>query len=289
VAEKMTSGNDNPAPKIPGVAEEWTQVSGLRVRFCRAGTGPAMVLLHGLLGYSFNWRQVIPQLAKRHEVFVPDMPGSGFSNCSSGLDCRLSSSTDRLLEFLDAVGIESCDLVGHSYGGAIAMLAASREPSRFRQLILVSPANPWSRIGRKRLALLRRPAIAACFPPLARWARPLQGYFVRRMYGNPRRLTAETLASHFNPLKRPGVLEHGVSMVRTWRTDMAELQAALPGIPKIPILLVWGSLDRTVDPASSTPLSRHLPPCLIAVVEGAGHLPFEECPEEFCRIVDGFI
>ncbi len=276
-------------PQLLAAREEWTEISGLRARFYRTGAGPAMVLLHGLLGYSFNWRQVIPQLAKRHEVFIPDMPGSGFSECSSRLDCRLSSSTDRLLEFFEAVGIHSCDLVGHSYGGAMAMLATARAPSRIRRLILVSPANPWSRIGRKRLALLRRSVIASCFPRFARWARPLQGYFVRRMYGDPSRLTDETLASHFNPLKRPGVLEHGVAIVMTWRADMAELQAALPRIPNIPILLVWGNLDRTVDPASATTLSQHLPSCRIAIVKGAGHLPFEECPEEFCRIIEPFL
>jgi pimeloyl-ACP methyl ester carboxylesterase len=285
----MINRSGTSTPQIPGSVDEWTQVGGLRVRFCRAGSGSPLVLVHGLLGYSFNWRHVIPQLAKSHEVFVPDLPGSGFSDCSSALDCRLSSSTDRLLEFLNVVGIKSCDLVGHSYGGAIAMLATAREPSRVRRLVLVSPANPWSRIGRKRVALLHQRAIAACFPTAARWAHPLQAYFVRRMYGDPRRLTAEALASHLNPLKRVGVLEHGVAIVKTWWDDMAELQAALSKIPAIPILLVWGSLDKTVDPASAALLGRHLPPCRIEVVDGAGHLPFEECPEEFCRIVLPFL
>jgi len=271
-----------------GFDERWTRVNGLRVRFLHAGSGPAIVLVHGLLGYSSNWRRVIPDLAKSYQVFVPDLPGAGFSECSSKLDCRLSASAARLLEFLDALGIDSADIVGSSYGGATVMVAASVDVTRVRRLVLVSPANPWSRIGRKRLRLLRIPVIAACFPAIGRWARPVQGYFVRRMYGDPARLTEETLISHFQPLERPGVLENGVSIVKTWREDMDVIKAALPKIAKIPTLLVWGSRDRTVDPASAVPLSRCFESARIEVMEGAGHLPYEECPEEFCRILMNF-
>jgi 4,5:9,10-diseco-3-hydroxy-5,9,17-trioxoandrosta-1(10),2-diene-4-oate hydrolase len=272
-----------------GTDEKWVHVEGLRLCFWRAGSGPAIVLVHGLLGYSFNWRRVISNLAKRHKVFVPDLPGAGFSECSSALDSSLSASARRLLAFLDAVGIESCDLVGSSYGGATVMVAAALQPSRVRRLVLVSPANPWSRVGRKRLRFLRIPAIAAWFPTISRWARPVQGYFVRRMYGDPKRLTAETLESHFRPLDRPGVLEHAVSIVRTWRADMAELEAALPRISKIPTLLIWGSRDRTVDPASAFPLSRQFESAEIKIVDGAGHLPYEECPQEFMTILEPFL
>jgi pimeloyl-ACP methyl ester carboxylesterase len=272
-----------------GFKEDWTQVDGLRVRFLHAGSGPAIVLIHGLLGYSFNWRRIIHELAQRYEIFVPDLPGSGFSECSSKLDCRLSASAARLLEFLDVLSLDCADIVGSSYGGATVAVAASVDTARVRRLVLVSPANPWSRIGRKRLRLLRIPDIAASLPPIARWARPLQSYFVRRMYGDPTRLTEETLISHFKPLERRGVLEHGVSIVKTWREDMDVMEAALRKIAKIPTLLVWGSRDRTVEPASAGPLSRCFESARIEVLEGAGHLPYEECPEEFSRILMDFL
>lgn len=285
----MLERNDARLDPGGGFDENWTRVDGLRVRFLHAGSGPPIVLVHGLLGYSFNWRRIIPDLAKRYEVFVPDLSGCGFSECSSEMDCRLSASGKRLLAFLDAVGISSAILMGHSYGGATAMVAASFDPVRFRRLILVSPANPWSRIGRKRLRLLRIPLIAACFPPVGRWARPLQGYFVRRMYGDPRRLNQETLISHFKPLARQGVLEHGVGIVKTWWEDMDVLKVVLPSIARIPALLVWGSRDRTVDPASAAPLSHCFELAAVEIIDGAGHLPFEECPHEFLNVVEPFL
>jgi len=272
-----------------GIDERWTEVAGLQVRFLHGGAGPPIVLVHGLLGYSFNFRRILYQLAQTYEVFVPDLPGSGFSECSSKLDYRLSASAERVLQFLDAVKIQSADVVGSSYGGATAMLAASMDMARFRRLVLVSPANPWSRIGRKRLRLLRMPAIAAYFPAFARWARPAQAYFIRRMYGDPARLTEETLISHFKPLARPGVLEHGVGIVKTWREDMELLRAALPSIANLPTLLIWGSRDRTVDPKSAVPLSRCFESARIEIMEGAGHLPYEECPTEFTQILMDFL
>lgn len=270
-------------------APQWVQVDALRFRFAHAGTGPALVLVHGLLGYSFSWRQVIPSFAGQFEVFAPDLPGAGFSDCDPSLDCRLSSAAKRLLGFLDAAGIDSCDLVGSSYGGTTAMMLAALAPSRVRRLVLVSPANPWSRIGRTRLALLRNPAVAALFPSVAWPMRFLHGYFLRRMWGDPRRITPDIYRGYAAPLHRRGTLEHAIKIVRCWWPDMQELQAILPRISRVPTLLLWGSKDRTVDPASAEPLRRNFQGAQLAVIEGAGHLPYEEFPEEFSRIVTDFL
>lgn len=264
-------------------------MEGTNVRFWRAGAGLPLVLLHGLLGYSFSWRYAIRFLARNATVLAPDMPGAGLSECDPKLDCRLSSAADRALGFLDSLGIESCDLVGSSYGGTTAMIVAALAPSRVRSLILVSPANPWSRNGRKRLKLLQNPALAWAFPRLARPMRGLHSYFVRRMYGDPSKITSETLRGYALPLALPGRFEHAVKVVRDWNAGMRELEANLPRISSIPTLLVWGSEDRVVDPASAEHLGRHFQTLRTAVIRGAGHLPYEECPEEFCRVVAGFL
>jgi pimeloyl-ACP methyl ester carboxylesterase len=270
-------------------SEEWVQVEGRRIRFWRAGSGPALVLVHGLLGYSFSWRHVIRPLALNWEVFAPDMPGSGFSECDSKIDCRLSSSANRLLEFLDVAGISTCDLVGSSYGGATALMLASSHPSRVRRLVLVSPANPWSKYGRKRMALLRNTAVASAFPKLARQMRPLHHYFLRRLYGEPRLITAEAYRGYSDPLSCGGRFEHAVGIVGSWNADMQDLRAAIPNASNIPTLLMWGSRDRAVDPVSASALKNNFRTCRLEVIEGAGHLPYEECPQEFNRILTRFL
>jgi pimeloyl-ACP methyl ester carboxylesterase len=278
-----------PDLSTPTISDKCLQADGLRVRFWQAGSGPALVLVHGLLGYSFSWRGVITSLAQDREVFAPDMPGAGFSECRPNLDCSLLGAARRLREFLDVAGIRSCDLIGSSYGGATSMILAGLVPSRIRSLVLVSPANPWSRIGRKRLALLRNPIFALLFPKVARALHPIHRYFVRRMWGDPRLVTAETLDGYVRPLLQPRIFEHAVKTVRTWHADMRELETALPRIADVPTLLVWGGRDRVVDPASAELIAKHLPRARVAVLPGAGHLPYEECPEEFCRIVQDFL
>ena len=264
-------------------------VGGLSVRFERRGRGPALVLVHGLLGYSFSWRQVLDRFSQHREVFALDMPGAGFSESSPTLDAHLSAAADRLREFLDVLGIKSCDLVGSSYGGATSLLLATMNPERVHTLTMVSPANPWSRIGRKRLAALSLPAVSRVFPPLARLMTPLHRVFVRRMYGDRSRATADTLRGYSLPLLRMGTLEHAVKIARSWHSDMRELEQQLPKAANIPTLIVWGSKDRVVDPASAKTLSRCFKQSRTVVMEGAGHLPYEECPEEFASIVGSFL
>jgi pimeloyl-ACP methyl ester carboxylesterase len=271
-----------------GIVESSLQADGLQVRFWRAGAGPALVLIHGLLGYSFSWRRVIPLLASESEVFAPDMPGAGFSECRAGLDCCVLGAARRLLAFLDAAGIDSCDLVGSSYGGSTAVILAGLVRSRIRSLVLVSPANPWSKIGGRRLAMLKNPLIASLFPTAARAARPMHRFFVRRMWGDPGLVTKETLDGYIRPLIRRGVFEHAVKLVQTWHEDMRELEATLPKIAGIPTLLVWGSKDRLVGLGSAEAMAQRLPGARVAVIKGAGHLPYEENPEEFSRIVREF-
>ena len=273
---------------MPVESKQSCVVDGLEVRFERRGHGPALVLVHGLLGYSFSWRHVLEPLAEEREVFALDMPGSGFSGCQATTDAHLSAAANRLVKFLDAMQIPACDLVGSSYGGTTSLFLAATV-GRVRTLTLVSPANPWSKIGRKRLALLGLPFAGSLFPPFARHLPALHRLSIRRMYGDQRRLSAETLHGYSLPLARSGVFEHAVRIARNWHLDMAELQRVLSGAAEIPTLIIWGSKDRLVELASAQILSRHLKASRVTVMDGAGHLPYEECPEEFIALLKGFL
>jgi pimeloyl-ACP methyl ester carboxylesterase len=102
-------------------------------------------------------------------------------------------------------------------------------------------------------------------------------------------MPADTVRGYGLVLARHGVLEHAVKIVRMWHTDMRELEAALPRIGDIPVLLLWGSKDRVVDQRSAELLRRRLHRARIAVIPDAGHLPYEERPEEFSSIVLDFL
>jgi pimeloyl-ACP methyl ester carboxylesterase len=109
------------------------------------------------------------------------------------------------------------------------------------------------------------------------------------MYGDPRRLGVETLRGYSLPLMRNGVFEHAVAITKGWQSDMTALENLLPSISEIPVLLVWGSKDRVVDRASAEILIGRLKNSRLVIMEGAGHLPYEECPEEFVSLVSKFL
>jgi len=276
------------SPNLP--VEEWrTNLDGLSCRYQRAGSGPALLLVHGLMGYSFSWRHTIPVLAQQATVYALDMPGTGLSDRSPDLDCTLAASAKRLLAFMDKAGIASCDLLGTSHGGALAMMAAALAPQRFRRLILVAPANPWSARGRFLIPFLCNAWVAPAFLHLAPRLRILQEYYFRRLFGDTRRIRPGTQEGYAAPLRTPGSFEYGVSILRTWKADMRQLEAALPRIAHIPTLLIWGDRDAAVYPVSADRLKTQFQTCRLLMLEGVGHLPYEEVPEEFNRAVALFL
>ncbi len=109
------------------------------------------------------------------------------------------------------------------------------------------------------------------------------------MYGDRRRIPPGTLEGYVAPLAKPGLFEHALSIVRTWTEDLRELQEALPKLAGIPTLLVWGSKDSAVYASSAAPLAKFFPDSQLIVFRGIGHLPYEECAEEFNRALIEFL
>jgi pimeloyl-ACP methyl ester carboxylesterase len=217
------------------------------------------------------------------------MLGVGFSDRPPGLDASLRASAQRLLLFLDSVGIESCDLLGTSHGGAVSMMAAALSPERFRRLILVAPVNPWSQTGSAIAAFLSSPLIAPVFLGLVPSLKFTHSFFLRRLYGDQRLIRPGTLEGYEAPFAIPGLFEHSLKILRTWSRDLEELRSVLPRIAHIPTLLLWGGGDAAVDPSSEAPLSRQFEHCRTHIFDGVGHLPYEEVPNEFNRAVADFL
>ena len=259
------------------------------MRYLTAGSGPAVLLIHGLLGYSFSWRFTIPALAQYATVYAIDMLGTGFSDRPPNLDCSFKASAERLLRFMDKTGLSSCDLLGTSHGGAVGMMMAAQAPDRIRRLILVDTVNPWSAHGKRLTAFLSNALIAPLFVNLAPHTPSLHSYYHRRMFGDPRRMPPDSLEGYLKPMRIPGSYQYAIAVTRTWNRDLKELESALPRIAQIPTLLIWGSFDTAVDPASAAHLQQNFKDCRLVMFEGAGHLPYEEVPEEFNRTVIEFL
>src|SRR5438105_1924574 len=269
--------------------ERWTIVDGHRVRYLCGGSGPALVLVHGLLGYSFSWRYALPALAEKMTVYAVDMPGAGFSDRPPNLDCCFRAQAERLLRFLDSVGVISCDLLGTSHGGAVAMMTAALAPERVRSLVLVAPVNPWSAHGKRLAPLLSHALVSTLILRLGPCMEVAHDLALRRLYSDRKRIRPGTLEGYSAPLRIPGAFEYGLGVVRSWNSDLRALESALPHIAHIPTLLLWGSEDTAVNPMSADQLCRQFKDCRIEIFHGVGHLRYDEVSEPFNSSVLKFL
>jgi pimeloyl-ACP methyl ester carboxylesterase len=299
-APAFLAGKNIPGPAIAGatipaavIEERWLALAGGRMRYLKAGSGPALVLVHGLLAYSFSWRFTIPALAQHATVYAIDSLGNGLSSCPPGMECRMRADAERLLQFVDALGLAEFDLLGTSHGGAVAMFAAAlcaeRQDPRLKRLVLVAPVNPWSPHGRLLAPFAGSPLGSILFRhTIGRW-HSLDYLWLRRLFGDGTKIPPDSLAGYRMPVRENRAFEHALAIVSTWTADLAELDRVLPEIRDYPTLLIWGTRDRAVSFGSAAPLQRNFRDARLVAFEGVGHLPYEEAPQEFNRVLIDFL
>jgi len=281
-------------PSQQVISERFVSVDGCRVRYLAGGAGPPLVLLPGLLGYSFSWRYNLASLGEVRTVYAVDLPGTGYSERPRGAQGNLRSLAGNVLRFMKSCGLRTAGLLGSSHGGGVAMVAAAIAPEfgiEVPSLILAAPVNPWSMTssGSFLTTVLGSSLGSRLFLPVAPYMTPLHGYFLRRMYGDPARIAPGTLEGYSAPLAIPGTFEYLLGCVHGWKRNLAELQSLLPQISRLPVFLIWGDRDRAVAPSSAHQLLKALRHAELFLIEGAGHLPYEEFPQEFNRAVRDFL
>ena len=250
---------------------------GVRVHYRVAGRGPALVLVHGLVGSAKNWEQNVNALSQDATVYALDLANMGESERVAGLDAGLEATADRVAAFMDALAIDAADVAGHSHGGAVVMMLAARHPDRVRRLVLFAPANPFCELG-KGLIRFYNSRVGRWFahriPRLPRLAHDVAH---RRMYVDKGRVTPEMLDGYTSGLNRESI-EHMLGILRRWWDDMSVLRGLLNKVAAVPILLIWGDQDFAVGLGSGRQLAEALGAQML-VIPGAGHLPFAERPE----------
>jgi len=263
------------------------KIDGQPVHYLRAGSGPPLLLLHGLLGGAFCWRLNMDALSRRHTILAVDLPGLGACDAPRDLDCSMTAQAQRVLSLLAQLKLENVDVVGSSWGGAIAMFLAAQS-RRVRSMVLAAPVNPWSDLGLGRIRFLKGRLGGTLLQIAWPVSRPLHRIAVERMYGDPRRVPAGTIEGYSSLAMRPGKVHSVLSTLRNWEDDVNALSQAIPRIT-VPSLLIWGTRDGAVDLRSAEQLRRALPASELRIIGGAGHLPFEETPDEFNRLVLDFV
>ena len=212
----MSKVQEIPASFLPtleeGVTECWMDFEGARMRYLRGGSGPPLILLHGLFGYSYSWRYAMPALAPFATVYAPDLLGAGFSDRPRGIDHSMRGTALRVLQFAERLGLSTFDLLGTSRGGAVAMCAAAEcvdgnaRGLRVRRLVLVCPVNPYSPHGRRLAPFFGSRLGAGLFRAglgISRTSK-LYPYFHARLFGDRAKIPGGSVEGYQAPLAIPG-------------------------------------------------------------------------------------
>jgi pimeloyl-ACP methyl ester carboxylesterase len=187
--------------------------------------------------------------------------------------------------FLDELGIERASVAGSSLGGAVAWQFAARCPDRVDRLVLLAPIGypmpgklPWP------LRLLAHPLLG---PVLSRFTPRRE--FMKRLaatYGDPERIDAQDADRQFRLFRRAGNRAALGAFLRGG--PIPDPRPLLAGI-RAPTLLLWGSRDRVAPPAAAERFARDIPGAVVQVIEGAGHAPMTELPEETAAAILAFL
>lgn len=249
--------------------------------------GPPLVLIHGLLVFGYAFRAIVPELVAGRRVLIPDLPGAGDSDRPPPVHCAGYSPTWQarvLLALLDRLGLERVDVLGHSWGGAIAVCLADAAPERVRRLMLVDAtcfAMPLPLEGR--VALL--PGVGPyVFKNLYR--RAALAHYLTRALADPARLRDDDLDLYWDRLARTGGREAAYAMLTHLAND-ERMAAMLPRLRALACdtLVIWGDRDAIVPREHAERLRDAIGGARLVWVEGCGHAVAEERPAALTTLV----
>ena len=265
---------------------------GRSLSYVEVGSGPVLLLIHGVAGTLENWRAVIELLSQQYTVVASDLPGHGLSAPGAG-DYSLGALATGLRDLLVALGHERVTLVGHSLGGGIAMQFAYQFPEMTERLVMVSSGGLGAEVsGILRAATLPGAElfIAATAAVGGVFGKPA-GRGLAAIGWHPSADVAEVArgyASLVDRNRRTAFLAtlRGVVGSRGQRVQAGDRLYLAEGMP---VLIVWGARDPIIPVQHGESAHAAIPGSRLEIFEGVGHLPQIEAPERFVAVVTRFI
>ena len=265
---------------------------GRAVSYAARGSGPVLLLIHGMGGRYQNWQPVMELLARHHTVVAPDLPGHGASEPGAG-DYSLGAHAAVLRDLLLALGHDRATLVGHSLGGGLAMQLAYQYPELAERLVLVSSGG----LGPEVSLILRAAALPGAdllVKATARSAGKASSTLTRGLglVGlRPTEDVAEVVrgyASLADSDRRSAFLAtlRSVISARGQRVDASDRLYLTTGIP---VLIVWGARDPIIPVRHGERAHQAIAGSRLEIFEGVGHLPQLEAPAQFVTALERFL
>ena len=270
-------------------------------------SGEPIILLHGFPESHRTWRDVAPALARDHRVIAPDQRGFAGSDKPEGVDeYKTEKIVADLLALADSLGLERFTLVGHDWGGAVAWLAALKNPERIARLVIVNAPHPLvfqktivedeaQRAASQYIRAFRSPMMEAGIKAMGLDA------FYEKTFGSHAdlsRISAKERQAYLDEWDQEGALTAMLNWYRASEIEVPEMgeKASAPiwtGLPfphvKMPALVIWAMKDRALLPIQLDGLHELVDDLRIVTVTDAGHFIPWERPEPVIEAIRDFI
>jgi pimeloyl-ACP methyl ester carboxylesterase len=276
------------------VRVRYKRIHGYRRAYRIAGSGPPLLLLHGICDTSLTWSRVMSQLAANYTVIAPDLLGHGLSD-KPRADYAISAYACGMRDLLGVLDIDAVTVVGHSLGGGVAMQFAYQFPERCERLVVVSSGG----IGREVHPLLRAASgpLAEVVLPFAtaaplRWAVRHSADLLRRVPVVSLGDDTDYVISRYDGL---GSARSRSAFLRTLRAGVDLRGQVITMLDRcylaagLPTLIVWGTEDPVIPVRHAQVAHEAMPGSRLALFDGAGHFPHREDPTRFAAVLHEFI
>jgi pimeloyl-ACP methyl ester carboxylesterase len=258
-----------------------------------AGSGPVLLLLHGIGDSSEGWEPLIPALAERFTVIAPDLLGHGRS-AKPRADYSVAAYANGMRDLLDVLDVETATVVGHSLGGGVAAQFAYQYPERCERLVLVASGG----VGPEVNPVLRLASLPGADLALVTMQLPTSKLAMRAVMAVLRR-TGTDLGRDSEHLSRVidgmpdaaarGAFARTLRSVVDWRGQVVTMRDRAYLTEDVPVMLIWGDRDGVIPVRHAQLAADAMSNAELHVYEGAGHFPHHAEPDQFVEHVVGFV
>ncbi len=272
---------------------QYLTIHGYRRAFIKAGSGPALLLLHGLGCDHTTWLPVIDSLAKRYTVIAPDLLGHGQSD-KPRADYSVGGYANGMRDLLTVLGIDKVTVVGHSFGGGVAMQFAYQFPERTERMMLVASGG----LGPEVTPVIRAISTPGFHQAMGMLTLPgvrhvgLAGMRSLAATGWKATHDLAEVADIYDTFKDPharAAIAHVVRAVVDWRGQIVTMADRAYLTQAMPMAVVWGRDDKVIPVRHASNAAALAPDARVEVIPNAGHFPHKDHPERFTKIVHDWI
>jgi len=258
----------------------------MRVIEAGEGRGPPVVLIHGFLTSHLSFDDVIDELAERFHVIAPDLPGFGESEKPNPARYAygVESFAEALADLISAFGVGRACVLGHAFGGAVAITFASAYAELVKRLVLVAPLCYPYRVSR-RIRWPLTPVVGGVLFKQLYGRRTFRNYFEEEVFSTRSTTPFSRIDRLYDLFNTPSARESAYAVLKS----MLDTRPVVARVSRVrqPTLVVWGRDDRIFPAAFALKLTREIPDARLELFD-AGHAPHEERPRDFAEVVAEF-